>query len=97
MFAKSLKDMSYPIMMKSEGTTSVNAEVIHVNFKPLFSHKVREDVIHKSLECGGCIAETEEHDCRFIESEGVMKVAFHWSDSLIQMLLYPYQILNLVK
>ena len=69
-FMKLLKDASCLIMMESKGTTSVNAEVIHVNFKPSFSHHIRDDMIHESLEHGGCIAETEEHDCRFIESEG---------------------------
>ena len=70
MFIKSLKDTSCLIMMESKDTTSVNAKVIHVNFKPSFSHHVKEDVIHESLKCGGCIAETKEHDCRFIESKG---------------------------
>ena len=68
-FAKSLKDTPYLIMMKNEGIAGVNAKVIHIYLEPLFSDHVREDMIHEGLKYGGCIAEAKEHDSGFVETE----------------------------
>ena len=46
----------------------VDEEVIHVNDKPSFCNHVAERVVHKALEGGRRIGETEEHYCRFEES-----------------------------
>ncbi|KIN99908.1 hypothetical protein M404DRAFT_153916 [Pisolithus tinctorius Marx 270] len=43
-------------------------EVIHVDDQPSFSNHVLEGVIHESLEGGGGIAQSEEHDHGFKES-----------------------------
>ena len=43
-------------------------EVIHVDDQPSFSNHVLEGVIHESLECGGRVAKTEEHDGGFKKS-----------------------------
>ena len=69
MFMKLLENSSSSIVMKSESITGVNAKVIHVDLELLFCNHVREDVIHECLEYGRGITETEEHDCRFIETE----------------------------
>ena len=47
----------------------MDTKVIHIDFKPTFSDHVCEDVVHKCLECGRGIAEPEEHDGGFKESE----------------------------
>ena len=49
---------------------SVDAKVIHIDLKPTLCDHISEDVVHKCLERGWGIAEPEEHDCRFKESEG---------------------------
>ena len=54
-------------------------------------------MIHECLKRGWCIAETEEHDGGFESPMGVMKAAFHWSSSRMQMLLYPQRMSNLVN
>ena len=46
----------------------VNEEVIHVNNNPPFCNHIAKRVVHKTLEGGGGISETEEHHCRFKES-----------------------------
>ena len=48
---------------------SVDAEIVHIDLKPSFSNHISKDVVHKHLECGWGIAEPEEHDCGFKESE----------------------------
>ena len=48
----------------------MNAKIIHIDFKPSFSDHVREDMIHKGLECRRCIAKTKEHHCGFIKTKG---------------------------
>ena len=57
-------------MMESKGTTGMNAKVIHVDLKPSFSDHVREDMVHKGLECRRCIAKPKEHYCGFIKTKG---------------------------
>ena len=43
-------------------------EVVHVDDEPSFSDHVVERVVHESLECGGGVAQTKEHDGGFKES-----------------------------
>ena len=57
-------------MMESESTTGMNAKIIHIDFKPLFTNHVQEDMVHKGLEHRRCIAKTKEHHCGFIKTEG---------------------------
>ena len=57
-------------MMESESTTGMNAKIIHIDFKPLFSDHVQENMVHKGLEYRRCIAKTKEHHHGFIETEG---------------------------
>ena len=45
-----------------------NKEVVHVDNEPSLSDHVSEGVIHESLECGGGVTKTKEHDGRFEES-----------------------------
>ena len=45
-----------------------NEEVIHVDDKPSLHNHVPEGVIHESLEYGGGITETKEHNSGFEES-----------------------------
>ena len=47
----------------------MDAEVIHIDFKPTFSDHISKDVVHKCLEHGWGIAESEEHDCGLKEFE----------------------------
>ena len=48
----------------------MDAQIIHVNLKPFLSDHVGEDMVHECLEHQRSIAETEKHDCGFIEAEG---------------------------
>ena len=45
-----------------------NKKVIHVDDEPSFSDHVSKRVVHEMLECGGGVAEAEEHDGRCKES-----------------------------
>ena len=69
MFIESLKYMSGLIMVKCESSTCMNIKIVHVDFEPLFSNHVIENVIYKCLECRRSIVETEEHDHGFIKTE----------------------------
>ena len=57
-------------MVKGKVPLSMDAKIVHINFKPSFSNHISEDVIHKCLECGWGIVEAEEHYCGFKEPEG---------------------------
>ena len=48
----------------------MDAEVIHIDFKPTFCDHISEDVVHKHLEHGWGIAKPKEHYCGFKESKG---------------------------
>ena len=48
----------------------VDPHVIHVDLKPLFWEHICKDMVHESLEGGGSIAESKEHDSGFKESHG---------------------------
>ena len=52
----------------SGGIGGVDKEVIHVNDEPSFGDHISEGVIHKMLEGGRGVGETEEHYGRFEES-----------------------------
>ena len=55
---------------KSQVPLSVDAEIIHIDFKPSLGNHISEDVVHKCLECGWGIAEAKEHYCGFKEPKG---------------------------
>ena len=48
----------------------MNAKIIHIDLKPLFSNHVQEDMVHKGLECRRCIAKIKEYYCGFIKIKG---------------------------
>ena len=52
---------------------SVDAKIIHIDFKPTFCDHIGEDVVHKCLECRWGIAKPEEHYYGFKESKGSNK------------------------
>ena len=54
----------------------MDAEVIHIDLQPFFPEHVSEDMVHKRLERGGCITESEEHDSGFQESHGSNESSF---------------------
>ena len=43
-------------MVEGKVVFGVDANVIHINFQPFFHYHISEDVVHKGLECGWCIA-----------------------------------------
>ena len=69
MFVKLWQNLSDSIMMKGKSTTGVNAEIIHIDLEPSFCNHIRENMIHKCLEGGRGVIETEKHDHRFIETK----------------------------
>ena len=70
MFPELLKYTSGMFMVESYIILGVDFHIVHVNFEPLLWEHVCKDVIHECLECGGSIAESEEHDGGFNESHG---------------------------
>ena len=48
----------------------MDAEVIHIDFKPTFCNHTGENVVHECLEHGWGIAKPEEHYSGFKESKG---------------------------
>ena len=65
MFPETLEDMMGVFMMEGESAVGVDAKVIHIDFQPVFSNHISEDMIHESLECGWSIVEAEEHNSWF--------------------------------
>ena len=70
MFPESLEHSSSVFMMEGYVILGVDSHVVHVDLKPLFWEHIHKDMIHESLESGGSIAETKEHDGVFKESHG---------------------------
>ena len=70
MFPESLEDTLSSFMMEGYIILGVNSHVIHIDFKPFFWMHICEDMVHKSLEGGGSVAKSKEHDSRFEESHG---------------------------
>ena len=70
MFPESLEYLLSAFMMESYVIFGVDSHVVHVKFQPLFCEHICEDMIHESLEGGGSIAESEEHDNGFKKSHG---------------------------
>ena len=70
MFTETKEYMSGAFMVKGQISLSVDAEIIHIDFKPMFGNHIGEDVVHKCLECGWGIAKPEQHYGGFKESKG---------------------------
>jgi len=56
-----------------------------------------KNVVHHHLEVGGEFVNPKNITNGLNKPSGVRKAAFHSSPSLIQMLLYPHHMLNLVN
>ena len=50
------------------GIGGEDEEVVHIDDKPSLGNHVAEGIIHESLEDGGGVSESEEHDRRFEQS-----------------------------
>ena len=57
-------------MVEGKVIFGVDTDVVHINFQPLFSYHVGEDVVHKGLECRWCIAKPKEYHCMSEKSQG---------------------------
>ena len=68
MLPELLEHMSGVFMVEGNTILGVDSHIVHVDFKPLLWEHICKDVIHECLECGGGIAESEEHDGGFEES-----------------------------
>ena len=75
------------LMMESKVTIGVNAEIIHINLQPFLSYHVGKEVVHESLEVDGALQNPKNITVGSKSPRMVMKAAFHWSSSWIQMLL----------
>ena len=69
MFAKALEDAVCLFMMEFEDAGGVESKVVHVDFEPAFGNHVSENKVHEGLKNAGGIAESEEHDSWFKQSE----------------------------
>ena len=70
MLSESLEYTFGALMMESYIILGVDSHVVHVDFKPLLWKDICEEVVHESLEGGGSVAESKEHDSGFKESHG---------------------------
>ena len=70
MFLKSLENLSHSFVVENQVIFGVDAKIVHVDLEPFFPDHVGEDMVHKCLERGWCIAEAEEHDGGFEKSHG---------------------------
>ena len=70
MLSELLEHMSGVLMMEGYIILGVDSHVVHVDLKPLLWKHICKDMVHKSLEGGGSIAEPKEHDGGFKESHG---------------------------
>ena len=70
MFSELLEHTSGALMVESYIILGVDSHVIHVDLKPLLRKHICKDVVHESLEGGGSVAESKEHDSGFKESHG---------------------------
>ena len=76
MFSESLEHPSSAFVMEGYIILGVNSHVVHVDLKPLLCKHIRKDMVHESLEGGGSIAESKEHDGGFKESHGGNESSF---------------------
>ena len=76
MFPESLEYLSSAFMMEGYIVLGVDSHIIHVDFQPLFQEHIHKDMVHESLEGGGGIAKSKEHDGGFEESHGGDKGSF---------------------
>ena len=70
MFPESLEYPLSVLMMEGYVVLGMDSHVIHVNLQPLFWEHICKDMVYESLESGGSIAESKEHDGGFKESHG---------------------------
>ena len=63
-------------MVEGKVIFGMDTNVIHIDFQPLFSYHVGENVVHKGLECRQCIAKPKEHHCWFEKSQGCDEGSF---------------------
>ena len=70
MFSESLEHLLSAFRMEGHIILGVDSHVIHVDLKPLFCEHICEDMVHESLEGGGSVVESKEHDGGFKESHG---------------------------
>ena len=61
--AEALQNLLHLGLMLSEGALGEDHDVVNVNDYDVFH--VGEDLVHHGLECGGGVAEAEEHDSGF--------------------------------
>ena len=70
MFSESLEHMLSVFVMEGYIILGVDSHVIHIDLKPLLWEHICKDMVHESLEGGGGVAESKEHDSGFEESHG---------------------------
>ena len=70
MFSQSLKNTASLFMVEGKVIFGVDTDVVHINFQPLFSYHVGEDMVHKGVKCRWHIAKPKEHHHWFKKSLG---------------------------
>ena len=76
MFSESLEHSSGVFVMEGYIVLGVDSHIIHIDLKPLLWDHISKDMIHESLEGGGSVAESKEHDGGFEESHGGNESSF---------------------
>ena len=74
----------------------MNAQIVHVNFQPLFCDHVGKDMVHKGLEDGWSVTKSKEHDGWLKEAEVSDKCALPLVFFLDTDIVEPHLTSNLV-
>ena len=69
MLSETRQDMMSSVVMQVQIVHRVDAQIVHIDLEPFLSDHVGKDVVDEGLERQRSIAETEKHDCGFIEAE----------------------------
>ena len=76
MLSESLEHTLGAFMVEGYIILGVDSHLMHIGLKPLLWEHIHEDMVHESLEGGGGIAESKEHDGGFKESHGGNESSF---------------------
>ena len=76
MFSELLEHPSSVFVMEGYIILDVDSHVVHVDLKPFIYKHICKDMVHESVEGGGSIAESKEHDGVFEESHGSNESGF---------------------
>ena len=75
----------------------MHKDVVHVNNHHPLINELFEQLVHHSLECGGTVAQSKEHDKWFEQSMVGLKCCLPLVSLSDTDIIYPQQTLSMVK